>query len=420
MRYILLLLFLAYYSSSIAQTTHNFSMGASYNNGQYYELQNDQTTSVSHSSWDIAFSVYGVQDAGIFINEGAGFSGTPPKLYYVPNKSFADNITAADLGTELKNNEISWANGAFNSLRAHSNALDYGWGSYNTSNHKVEGTVLYVIELGNGTQKKLQIDSLVGGTYYFRYADLNGNNLQQKTISKAAFPNQTLAHFSFSSNTFINAEPTTGWDWLFTRYRTLLYSTNPPTPYNVGGILINRGVEAVIADGINPSTVQITNYSTHADSLTIIGHDWKSFNFSSGWTTDNDRVYFIKTANNRQYKIQFIDFQGSSTGTGTFVKTFLGTFTSIKEPNSILSQFQLFPNPATEAINLTFSLDELPREDLTLEVYNALGQPILERQIMATQGWNAMTLRVDDWTTGAYYCTLRGEGIQWTIPFLVQ
>lgn len=396
-------------NSIIAQSTHNISMGARYAQGEYYHLSSDTKSAIAHASWDIAFSVYGNRDAAIFINEGSAFGGTPPTLYIVPNKSFSDNITVSDLGNKLSNPEKDWSTGAFNTVKAAGNWVDYGWGSYNSTTHNILGTKVYVLEWSNGTRKKMTIDSLTRGVYYFRYADLDGSNLQQNSVDKSTFPNQTLAYFSFSNNTVSSGEPTVGWDFLFTRYKTIIYTTGTPTPYTVGGILINQGVEAVKADGINPSTVDVANYTTSADSLTIIGHDWKSYSFSSGWSVDNDRVYFVKTADSNLYKIQFIDFRGSSSGVATFQKTHLGAWTSLnKTPNSSVTHLGAFPNPATTQVNITYSLNQA-LEGGQLSLCNTLGQVVYEQSVETKTGLNGLVLSVDDLPRGSYFLTLEAK-----------
>ena len=405
-----LALFLSLSSCLYGQTTHNFSTGASYGNSQYYNLATDATTDASHSTWDIAFSVISGTDAGVFINEGSSYSGTSPKVYEIPNKVFSDNILAADLGDELKNTEITWTEGAFNTIKVASNWADYGWGVYNMTNHEVEGTVLYAIELSNGTYKKLFIDALAGGIYSFRYADFDGTNLEQKTIDKSAYTNQTLAYFSFASNSVVSVEPSTGWDWVFTRYETTLYSNGAPMPYTVTGILTNENVEVVLADGIDPATVDAANYTTTADSLTTIGHYWKNYSFTNGWEVLTNRVYFVKTADSTLYKIQFVDFQGASTGQGTFVKTYIGEWTAIDEiqKNSPLEQFQVFPNPASDKINLTFSL-ERAQTKLQVQLRDVLGRLLFETTINGLAGLNALELNVSDFETGNYILSLQSD-----------
>jgi hypothetical protein len=405
-------LFLCINTLLYGQTTHTFTAGASYSNSQYYNLTTDATTSATHSTWDIAFSVLGGTDAGILINEAASFSGTAPKVYHIPNKSFSDNIVVADLSDELKNSEMTWTEGAFNSIKIASNWADYGWGAYNLTNHQVEGTALYAIELGNGTYKKLFIDQLASGIYSFRYADFDGSSLEQKTIDKSAYTNQTLAYFSFATNSTVTVEPSAGWDWVFTRYETTLYSSGVATPYTVTGILTNENVEAVLATGINPATVDHANYTTTADSLTIIGHDWKSYNFSSGWEVPADRVYFIKTADSILYKVQFVDFQGSSTGQGTFVKTYIGQWTSIDnvQKNTPLEQFQVFPNPASDQVNITFSLAQA-QEDMQIQLRDVLGRLLFEKTVEAVSGLNALELNVSSFESGNYILSLQSDQV---------
>ncbi len=391
-----------------AQTIHTISLGASYAKGEYYNLANDNKTALSHSDWDIAFSVYGTTDAAVFINEGSSFSGTAPTLYEIPNKTFSDNIQTSDLGGPLKNPETNWTTGAFNTPKIPGDWMDYGWGRYSMTNHQIQGTRLYAVQLGNGSYKKLTIDSLANGTYHFRYADFDGSNLQQHSIDKSTYTNQTLAYFSMATNTLRSAvEPAGGWDLLLTRYETRLYSTNPPTPYQVGGILLNQGVEAVVAKNINPATVDVDNYVLGADSLTLIGHDWKYYDFSAGWSVEPNRVYFVKTKSNELYQLEFIDFQGSSSGIATFQKTYLGVWTTVqKTPNSLVTQLGAFPNPAANYINVAFSLEQ-QLETVQLRLVSPLGQVVLEQTVETQVGLNGILLSVDDLPKGSYFLTLQ-------------
>jgi hypothetical protein len=401
-----------------AQSVKNFSMGPSYGSAQFYLLNNDQTTSCSHSNWDIAFSVYGMQDAAIHINEGSSYSGTPPKLYTIPNKTFSDVIQNADLGGQLQNDELSWSSGAFNSIKNPANFADYGWGSYNMTNYIVEGTALYAIELSNGNYKKLAIDSLAGGKYYFRYADFDGSNLLQKQIDKTNFPNQTLAYFSFSTNDTVTVEPSTGWDWVFTRYETKILNQGAVVDYPVGGILINRNVEAVIADNIDPSTVNASAYTTSSDSLSIIGYDWKNYGFTTGWTVDADRVYFVKNANDRLFKIQFIDFQGSSNGQGSFIKTDLGIVSSaVGLEKGADNNFTIFPNPAVDHLNVAFTLEQ-DNPSLSLEIIDVMGRIVWQQQTAGQAGLNGKIVNFS-LESGNYFLRIKSDSFVQTKSFTI-
>lgn len=399
-------------------TTHTINSGASYANAQFYDLELDATQSLSHSDWDIAFGM-GARNVGILINEGAIFSGARTKLYLVPNKAFSDVITNGDLGDELTNDEKSWTSGAVNSVSPNT-STNYGWGSYQPTTHKVVGNgTLYAVQLKNGSYKKLVIDSLVSGAYYFRYADLNGSNLQQQTIAKSDHSGKTLAYFSLTTNGTVTAE-VAGWDWVFTRYRTLIYRTNPPTPYNVSGILLNTGVEAVIADQINPATVDHNNYTPHDDSLTTIGHDWKSYSFGTGWSVASNRVYFVKTQNNDLYQIEFLSFQGSSTGQGQFAKTYLGKLVGLDQiEHQELAGLQCFPNPASDQLQVVYTLRHQV-DAVQVRLTDMTGRTVYETQLPSNQqGMHAAHVSLPILPDGPYALTIHTTMDQYTKKIII-
>ncbi len=143
------------------------SYGASYANQVYYQLEDDTETTVVNTSWDIAFTTQGLQDAGIFINEATAFMSNELELYHAPTDEFVDVIDPEDLGERIHNNELSWELGAFNDGKILANPLDYGWGTYNPGNMTVEGEEVFVIKLRDGSFKKLMIESLTFTTYKF-------------------------------------------------------------------------------------------------------------------------------------------------------------------------------------------------------------------------------------------------------------
>ncbi len=413
--YVLLLLSFLSLVTLSAQTTENVSVGASYANQTFYRLSDGQTQSTTLNSWHIAFSVFGTQDAGIFVNEGAALSGTPCKLFSTGLTDFSQTIdtNSTPLTNELNNLELSWNYGAFNELRAAGNPLDYGWGVYNPSAFKVEGSAVYVLRLPSGALKKIKIDSLSSsGVYHFRYADLNGSNLEQKTLAKADFSGQTLAYFSLTTgNALSGVELSGGWDLLFTRYGEIIPDgQGGSTTYNVTGVLSARGVSVAQADGVNTSTV---NYQNYLDSLTIeplytIGSDWKNFDFTSGWSVVSDRAYFVRTANNTLWKLVFIDFQGSGTGISTLQKTNLGTISSIVSPQDALAQFDAFPNPTRGELNVVFDFMEAPAY-LRLQLQDLQGRLIFSDNLPNIDGFAAYILPDLGLESGIYILSLQTE-----------
>lgn len=384
-RFIFSLLILSLFSHQLlmAQTTEQISMGAAYNNQTFYKLSDGSSSSSSHSSWQIAFSCLGSTDAGVFINETAALGANPVKLYATSITDFNTTIdTSMITMTELGNAEESWSYGAFNENREASDPFDYGWGTYSMITHSLSGSKVYLLDLPSIGLKKMTIDSMVNGSYYFRYADLDGSNLETQSVAKSNFPNSQLAYFSFSTNTTVaNVEPA-DWDLLFTGYQTSIPDGSGGfMNYGVRAILTADGVEVAQTDGVDPSTVNENNYldSLSSTKLDIIGYDWKDYDFSAGWSITPNQVFFVKTTDNRLWKIQFLDFGGSTNGTTTFQKTDLGLIsnTNLLESNKTAS-LKSFPNPSRGQFSLLLDLPE-DNMELQLELLDPLGRLIYQQ-----------------------------------------
>lgn len=81
-----LLLFglIAVASSLNAQQFREVTCGPNYTLSTYFKFGNQESISLEHNAWDIAFTAQGLQDAGIFLNEAAGLDGTELELYLIP------------------------------------------------------------------------------------------------------------------------------------------------------------------------------------------------------------------------------------------------------------------------------------------------------------------------------------------------
>lgn len=117
---------------------------------------------------------------------------------------------------------------------------------------------------------------------------------------------------TLSSDEIIQVYPSE-WDLCFTQYVHLFY--DPYTPYLVSGVLINdkAGVRAQrllqAYDDVDFNAIQENNYSAYSN---VIGYDWKFFDLDAGqYTVYLEYVYAIKTADERVYKLHFLDFYNS-------------------------------------------------------------------------------------------------------------
>lgn len=391
-----------------AQTIQEISTGAGYSKQSYVSLSGNTETQVDNTAWDIAFTVAGQQDAGIFLNESAGSTQTAIELYDALTSDFSATPDPAALtASRLYNDEASWDYGAFNSPRILINPFDFGWGTYSTSTHQITGDRVFVIKLRSGDYLKFKVESLAGATYTFRYANLDGTNEQTKTILKTDFAGDGLAYFNFSSGNTVDIEPAAGFDLLFCRYITPLFdvANNIYIPYAVTGILSAPGVSVARADGVVPATVQYSDWQDSlSTALTTIGYDWKAF--SNGvWTIDSDLVYFVLTADNHLFKIHFIDFEGSSTGTAVMEKTDLGILSTVTAPNANLTALGLQPNPAQGSTNLILNLNTA--EEVNYTILDALGRVATSGMRQGQAGLNSLTLDVSNLQMGVYYCQVQ-------------
>ncbi len=413
-KFILLSLTFIFVSSLFSQTIQEISTGAGYKKQSFVNLAAGTETQVNDNSWDIAFTVFGLQDAGIFINESSGSSmgqSLPGvEAFWTLTDDFSVALDPADLTVDFRllNDEKSWNYGAFNADRDPTSPFDYGWGKYNPATNSVSGTDVFAVKLRDGSFKKIEIQSLVGTTYKFRYANLDGSDEKTVSINKADHAGKLLAYFSFTTGTTANVEPATGFDLFYCRYITKLFDPGTMTEidYNVTGILHNRNVTVAKAMNINPATVQ---YSSYKDSfqtkLDVIGHDWKAFS-GVAWSVDDKRVYFVRTANQHVWKLHFIDFEGSTTGTGVFEKTDLGIISGTDDLPTGISGFDIFPNPATTEANILLNLKENAASDARLVLQNLEGKIVFERNIPVQNGLNGFVLPTADFPAGLYFLNL--------------
>jgi len=399
------------------------SYGPGYSQQLFYSLSSQESVSLDDAAWDIAFTAQGLQDAGIFLNEAASSdeNDAPLELYLVPGKSYEEVISEDDLGGRLYNDEQSWQYGAFNAMRSENNPLDYGWGTYDPSAMAVEGTQLFALKLRDGSFRKLEISALNGTAYEVRHAAFDGSGELSFSVDKSNHEDTGLVFYSLTANEVVAEVPATGdWDLLFTRYTTPLDDGQGNIlDYLLTGTLSGLGVEVAQADGIDPATVEFDAYRDSLQSaLDIIGYDWKSFDLNTfSWSLPLDRVYFVKTAEGQVYKLQFVDFEGSSTGVAVFEQTDLGITNSI-ETSAIVNDFTLFPNPVRDIVTIGLTLEQATRA--RLQLFSTSGQTVWSAEAQFPAGFQVKELNLRHLPGGTYYLSVQPQGSQpVSIPLIV-
>ncbi len=388
------------------------SIGASYTQQAYYKISTGEVTQVPNDAWDISFSSAGIQDGGVFINESASLTETPLKVFLSTETDWATAITDLSPFVDsmvLYNPEVSWTQGAFNSIRNPNMPFDYGWGNYNPMSNSVQGDKIFVIQKRDESYIKFQIQQLIGEDYTFRYADLDGSNEVSYTISKNLSEGVSLVYFSFETGDMVDLP--TDYDLIFHRYTTPLADDDGVfIPYNVTGVLLAPNTEAAIADGVDPATVMESDYTDqYTDSLKVIGHDWKIFDFVSDWMIDENRAQFVRTSEGDVYKIVFFDYEGAMTGTTTLEKTLVGTSSTVDQSIEELG-LSIYPNPSTDFITI-----EGQQDDIRVFIYDSSSSLIQTENI--TQ--SSQKINLQDYQSGMYYILIQGKDYITSQPLII-
>ncbi|MFZ1749849.1 MAG: HmuY family protein [Saprospiraceae bacterium] len=426
MKYFYLFIFTSFsIQLSTGQSFVEMSTGAGYNKQSFVKLSTGAQKQVNNDSWDLAFSAFGFQDAGIFINESAGSTmgqNLPlTELYYAQTTDWSAAIDVEKIkDVTYLNSEASWVYGAFNETRDTLNPFDYGWGKYQPATNRVIGDKVFVMRLRNGEFRKVKIESLTGTTYTFKYAKLDGTGEVTKTLNKLTDNRgQKLIFFSFTTNNTVDVLPATGFDLMYCRYISLAKDPNGTIvqQYNVTGVLTGPGVQTAKATGINPTTVSLNDYKDKFVSKTdAIGYDWKNL-VGTGWVIDATTVYFVKTEDGKIYKLQFIDFEGSATGTAVIQKTDLGVSSS-NEIEGV--ETGIFPNPVSNQLFISLDISESLSGNLRTEVIDISGKVMTSGTIDASSGFKVLEINTADWNAGMYFVKIIDERNQTVSKMIVK
>src|SRR5690606_21011664 len=94
---------------------------------------------------------------------------------------------------------------------------------YNMSSHIVTGDSIYLVKFrSNGVDyfKKLFIERKQLSNWYFKFADIDGQNEVNDSLKSADFSGANYMYYNLESDTSLNREPA-NWDFTLTRYAAL-------------------------------------------------------------------------------------------------------------------------------------------------------------------------------------------------------
>lgn len=394
-------------TSEVLAQSEVVSVGPGYGIEAFYDLEEGIAGTSSLDEWDIGFQIAGFTSS-IITNGGAGI-----RLYVVPDKSAEDFGSTVDTNGMVAtwkpwyNSASSWDQGAFN-LDSDYQTGDFGWGAYNMVTHTVAGTTLYVIVLPDGTAKQIVIDGLSGGKYSFRYADTDGGNVVNETLTKNDYAGKNFGYYSIRNRAAVDREPhTENWDLVFGKYIAWVGANNE-TPYVVTGVRSNAGVTVAEVETSNPAGEPDPFEEQYSDNITEIGHDWKEF--SGAWSLRNV-VYFVRDAEGAIHRLYFTSFAGSSTGDIGFTKEKLGV-SSVVENGRNVADFGIHPNVVErgERFDVVISLNN-PVRNAHLTLFDAAGRAVYSRSTASEAGLRRIPVSIDQ-PAGSYIVSLDVDGVR--------
>lgn len=272
--------------------TVQIEIGYPYNNQVYYNCKTNNIVSINLKfDWDLSFEC-SPTGFHVLVNTAKGI--------FVANQG---NVPFSSITS------ISGVNWLWDAPNGNLDSTAFGnW--QNTNN-------VYIVDRQfdiNGNHlgyKKIQFISVNNQEYHFKYADLNGNNEINYTLTKNY--DVSFIHFSFnnSGQTLLLEPKKNEWDLLFTNHYHKF--SNLPLPFVLTQVLTNKFNGVIVAEDNNNNFFNITlsdtaNY-TFTNYWDEIGHDWKIRNSQdNSFTIDPNKCYIIKTTDKTFYKIRFIDF----------------------------------------------------------------------------------------------------------------
>ena len=379
-------------------TTVEIAMQPAYANQVYFKLSDNTTNTAPAASWDLAFQ----KAAGMSIGSIRVNDYRTSAIYEAGATTEWATIDVANEGdwTQVYNSATSWDAGAFNEGSA-----GYGWGEYNLNgDHHVNGTVVFVLKYSATNYKKVVIEDLntqtAGGpTYTIKSSTWDGTAWSADVTStvqtpSAASSTTAFTYLSFDSNTTVDVAPVdTAWDFVFSKYDDLVSMGGTSMMYDVTGALSNNLSVAAVEEAGTIVDFTLPADDAYTTDINAIGDKWKSF--TGGAYTIPEKTYYIKTDDDKVYRLFFLSFAGTATGNLSF-KYKEVTPTAGIEDFANNSSFAIYPNPTANK-NVTVALNNIT-EKATVSVYSITGAKVFETTLTA----NAQELNLSTLNSGIY------------------
>lgn len=364
-------------------------------NDLFYDLNNGNSVMVEKADWDIGFTTTGF-DASIIANETGGV-----KVYVYADDTLQWNTVDTN-GFDFESNQVynsveSWELGAFANLGT--SFPDYGWGTYNSGNHYLNGNRTFIVETTEGEFYQIVIVELtVGGAFTIKTGDIGGGNTQYTSLVKADYDSMNFVYFDLGSNAVVDKEPNASeWHLQFTKFYAEIQAGPNVVYYPVSGVKINKGLMVAERTGVDVMDND-TNNLLWNENITEIGYDWKSFNNTTfQYELTEDLAYFVKNEFGDVWKIWFT---GYGSGTYYFNVQKIGHNASVRTLEVLRSK--VYPVPARDVLKI----ENLETESSVVALRTIFGTTVQTTNIGALE---VKPLDVSGLAPGYYLLSIQSE-----------
>ncbi len=409
---------LSVFLSSFAYSAEvEIDLTAGYANDVWYDFSNGVVKSEPGNNWDLAVQT-NTQDAGVWINSHNGC-----KAWVVPNSNgdtWGDVIDTTGMDqtwVQGYNSEESWAIGSLNlGMNGFETNGDFGWGEYNMATHSVSGNKVFVVKLVNKTYIRLMVESLFGGTFSLKWADLDGSNERLLDVKKSNYANKLFAYIQLADGTVIDREPALdSWALLFGKYIGMTATdTGELLPYGMTGVRTNPSYRTAEVKGV-PTSASVAPFlddENYSSAIATIGSDWKKLNFAtfSYFMIDSLTYFVTKDLNGTDQptvnKIVFKSFIGSSTGKLTFD---LNGTTSVSEQQILADNLNIYPSIASKNTEINIELTSEIQGNVSITLMDITGRTISTKNIVNNAANSIEKLLIPAISSGQYIVVVQNN-----------
>jgi len=363
-------------------------MGMDYQNDIYYSFdQAISRTSANNFNYHLALSNMVSQDDRFYT---IWLNPNTAKAFVNPNQKSVDwsqfNATGSENWRELLNTDTSWGKGAFShGVEKHPR---YTWAEYK-GNGDLRGDSLYLLKIYNTVTEdfdismKLKLTQRLSTngirTWKFQLGKIDNSWDTMITLNDLEKSKGNFMYFNVLSKKEIVREPKTAdWDFTFTRYQTFTQGLH----YTVTGLLSNYGISSSQINGniTDPNISGKLSALKYDTLINSVGFEWKSFDqVTFKYKLEEDIVRIVKKDLGNgmadYYAIQFVRFDGRTTGKIVFDYAYLGQFSNVK--TSKVETLNFYPNPSNGNIQFKTNskIEQAMVYDLTGKLVHSVINP---------------------------------------------